>query len=284
MSLSDNEKTGDPELITRDFMSVKSKVRDLKLPAYPRASGIYDSCMRQLVLMNSSKISHKDFTNFSLNVTLEIGNAVHYWAQNTEAFVYNHMKCGRWWCRSCNHVTQFIRYREVCPVCGAKRALTYEEYSFKIEKPLYITGHPDMFVEKQKGIIRIMEFKTITPVTFDKLKAPLIEHQWQLQAYMWACSKLKDFKSIPFDKEYGYIMYICKTMRVKDSPIKTFLVKRDKFILDNIISKLKLFKAGFDSGVLPEASKTCINSNFSGSYTNNCPVVKQCKLYLTNDN
>lgn len=283
MILTENEKTGDPELITRDFMSIKSRTKETRLPVYPRASNIYDSCMRQLVLLNSSKIIKKESTNFSLNVTLEIGKALHYWAQNTEAFLFNHMKCGKWWCRSCNHVTPFLRYRERCSVCGSKQSPEYVEFSLKLDKPYYLTGHPDMFVEKQKGSVRIMEFKTITPVMFDKLKAPLISHMWQLQTYMWACGRIKELKTVPFDNTLGYIMYICKTMRVKDSPVKTFLVKRDKFILDSILNKLKMFKTGFDGGGLPDVNKICINSNFSGSYTNNCPVIKQCKLYLTNN-
>ena len=87
VTLTSNERSGDPELITRDFVSVKSKLYTKKLPRYPRASSLYKDCMRQLVLLNRFKIEEKEYVKFSNTVVFDIGNSVHFWAQNTKSFI-----------------------------------------------------------------------------------------------------------------------------------------------------------------------------------------------------
>jgi hypothetical protein len=280
VTLTSNEKSGDPELITRDFVSVKSKLYTKKLPRYPRASSLYKDCMRQLVLINKCKIEEKEYVKFSNTVVFDIGNSVHFWAQNTKSFISDDLRSGFWKCRSCNYMTPFTKkVQEKCPTCGANpKAFEYTEYSLKMEKPLFVTGHPDMFVEKPENNFRVLELKTIDTVGFDKLKAPLIEHLWQIQTYMWGIGKDRLAKNISFDPKYGYIMYISKGFKMKTSPVKTFLVKHDKVILRDIFNKLTEFKKGYSDNVLPPRVASCYDSGYSTYLAKNCPVLNFCKM------
>jgi hypothetical protein len=273
------EKSGDPELITREFISTKSKVYNKKLPRYPRASSLYKDCMRQLVLVNQNKIEVQEFVGFSNTVIFDIGNSVHYWAQNTGAFIDEKFRAGFWKCSACGYTTVFCKVVDTnCPVCGAKkRAFIYKEYALKLDSPYMVTGHPDMFVEKPCSNFRVMEFKTIDGPAFDRLKAPMIEHQWQIQTYMWGIGRDKLAKEITFDSKHAYIMYISKTFKMKEAPIKTFLIKRDKSIIKDIITKLKEFKIGFGGGALPAPHSQCSDTNYACYLAKNCPVLSVCK-------
>lgn len=277
--LSQIEKTGDPELITREFISVKSTADKKTLPRYPRASALYNDCMRQLVLINKYEIVDTKYNKFHQNVVFNIGNAVHFWAQNTKSFISDNYRRGLWKCRSCGFITEFSGIVVTkCPACSARKtSFEYYEYPLKLENPLYLTGHPDMFVEKPLDNYRIVEFKTINGTDFDKLRAPLIEHIWQIHAYMWGLSKDKLFKMLPFDKKVGYIMYISKDMKVNSSPVKTFVVQRDTSIEKEIISKLKEFKDGYSGGELPKPCEACVSSLFSSYTAKNCPALPYCK-------
>ena len=280
--LTANELSGDPELITRDFVSVKSRLQVRKLPRYPRASSLYKDCMRQLVFINKCEIEEEDYVGFSNTVIFDIGNSVHFWAQNTKAFISDDLKCGFWKCRACGYITVFTKVvKTSCPVCGAKsKAFEYKEYSLKLESPLFVTGHPDMFVEKPVNNFRVLELKTIDSVAFDKLKAPLIEHLWQIQTYMWGLEKDRLADKVNFDPKYGYIMYVSKGLKMKSSPIKTFLVTRDKIILRDILNKLTAFKKGYTNNILPDPYPPCIDSGFSTYLAKNCPVLNYCKKAL----
>ena len=280
--LTQNEQSGDPETITREFVDVKSRVQIRKLPRYPRASSIYKDCMRQLVLLNLKGIEEKEYVGFSQNVVFNIGNSVHYWAQNTKALVSDDLKSGFWRCRACGYTTVFTKVVKInCPVCGAQhKAFEYQEYSLKITSPVFVTGHPDMFVEKPVSNFRVMEFKTINSKDFDDLKAPLIEHQWQLQTYMWGIGKDKLAKEIQFDPKYGYIMYISKIFKRNSSPVKTFVVKKDKTVLNEIMKKLTAFKKGLSTKIPPAPLDQCIDSNFCAYTAKNCAVLEYCKKSL----
>lgn len=277
--LTEVEKSGDPELITREFVSVKSKVQTRALPRYPRASSLYKDCMRQLVLVNRYGVEEKDYVGFSNTVIFDIGNSVHFWAQNTGAFISDDFRSGFWRCRACGYTTVFTKAVKInCPVCGAKkRAFEYKEYALKLDKPLMVTGHPDLFVEKPPGKFRVMELKTIDGAGYDKLEAPMIEHLWQIHTYMWGIENDKLSSEISFDSKHAYIMYISKTFKMKSSPIKTFLVKREKAILHDILTKLKEFKTGFNNGPLPLPQERCVCSKFSTYTAKNCPVLAHCK-------
>lgn len=283
--LTQIEKTGDPELITREFISVKSTADKKTLPRYPRASALYHDCMRQLVLINRYEIVDTKYNKFHQNIVFNIGNAVHFWAQNTRSFISDEYRRGLWKCRSCGFISEFSPIISTkCPVCSARKtSFEYYEYPLKLETPLFLTGHPDMFVEKPADNFRIVEFKTINGSDFDKLKAPLIEHIWQVHAYMWGLSKDKLFKALPFDKKVSYIMYISKGMKINSSPIKTFIVQRDASIEKDILLKLKEFKEGYLGGDIPGPCDTCVVSEFSSYYSKNCPALGHCKKYLTKD-
>lgn len=282
--MTPNEKSGDPELITRDFISVSSTEDKKKLPRYPRASALYTDCMRQLVLINKYDLIVKKYNKFHQNVVFSIGNAVHFWAQNTKSFIADDLRRGLWECKACGYISDFSGVITTeCPKCSAKKtSFEYLEYSLKLESPVFLTGHPDMFVEKPDNNYRIVEFKTMASSMFDKLQAPLIEHIWQVHAYMWGLSKDALFKSLPFDKSAGYIMYICKDMKINMSPVKTFLVTREPSIEKEILNKLKTFKDGYKKGILPAPSEQCVMSDFSSYTSKNCPVANYCKKYLTN--
>lgn len=258
-----------------DILKKTSGFSYKKAPFRPRASGIYKACMRQLVLCTKLDIPVSSYVNFSQKMTFEIGNAIHYWFQNNSKLLGD-IRCGFWKCGGCGKTTSFSRVpKRGCRACGAgSDTWTYDEYELDIKKPYYVTGHPDMFIELERGRFHVMEFKSINSAEFKTLEAPIIEHIWQLQTYMWACEQDSFKLGINTDPEEGYIMYISKAMDTP--PIKVFTVKKDRHILKQIMSKLKDYKNGIDKKKPPPYHPICEENSFNNYMAKSCPVKEQC--------
>lgn len=281
-NLSDIEKIGNPEAITTQLLDVNNIQKDKRV-IYPRASGIYRDCMRAYALGNLKKLKAKEFISFSRQLTFDIGNAIHEWLQNSPDY-FGDQRRGYWKCLSCNYVTYFSKPRVTpCPKCGANpTAFKYEEALLILREPYNISGHPDLFIEPEHapGSMRIVEFKTMDGDKFASLKAPLVEHMWQVNAYMWMCQEDPILIPTNIDSQLAYIVYISKKEKQGMLPMKTFLVKRNLEIITEIKEKLAVFNQAIKAKQPPEPLLECIKTGFNGWSSRYCPVKEHCKKDL----
>jgi hypothetical protein len=273
------EELNDPELLAEQFLHNEDGLVETKNPPhYPRASSIYDACMRRLVLYNQEKVVFKFRKGANLNMIFEIGNAVHSWIQNTQTIIGNN-RYGQWYCPVCDRISNFKRVPAKCSHCH-NPAMQYHEFEIKVNGPLYFLGHPDMFVQHPNKSIHIMEFKTISSKDFKTLNDPLLEHKWQVHGYMWGLEqKLEHKLGGQIDTSYSYIMYISKdAVGMKTFPVKVFIIKRDTAIINRIKARLIAFKNGMTKGgPLPSIHPTCASTNWTGAMARDCLVLALCK-------
>lgn len=282
LNLTDIEKSGNPEAITTQLIRVKDVSRPKRI-IYPRASGIYKDCMRAYALGNLYKLKVNEYITFARQLTFDIGNAIHDWLQNSNDY-FGEQRRGYWKCTSCNRLTYFSSPRkENCVNCGARpSAFRYEEALLILKEPYNISGHPDLFLEPEhiKGTIRIMEFKTMEGEKFAALKAPLIEHVWQVNTYMWMCSEDPTILPAKIDNKLAYITYIAKKEKRGMLPMKTFLIRKDEDVIDGIKKKLEVFNKAVKTRIPPTPLLECVKTGFNGWSSKYCPVREFCKKNL----
>ena len=148
----------------------------------------------------------------------------------------------------------------------------------KAPTPYQASGHTDLFIEKKKRL-RVVEAKTIASESFKKLVAPLVEHSWQIQFYMWSAGKDKKLKGFrkKIDDRVGYVFYVSKGAIYRDLPIKMFVVERDDYLIDKIKAKLGLYVQSVKNNVLPPVEKKCLKSEFTSFEATSCPCMEICK-------
>lgn len=255
-----------------------SRDRDTNLIGKPRASSLYSACMRMHVLGTVLKRPRTDRHSAADRVIFAVGNAVHHWAQNTPTY-FGDQRVGWWLCTACNR--KFfgkVLKRGGCS-CGANlAAYRYKEHAVDKDGGYPVTGHPDLFLERRPGVIRLAELKTMESDSFMSLKAPLVEHEWQMITYLWACS---DDVTLPvsIQKDYGFIFYFSKRKVVKEFPVKAFPVRMTKVILDQIKDKLSSYQLGvrmFPRN-LPPMLAECTDSNWSCWKAKSCPTCQECR-------
>lgn len=250
--------------------------------AKPRASALYGSCIRLHVLGTRLNKSQKRYTSFGMKLVFGFGNAIHYWAQNDPALLGDRRR-GFWRCRACKAISRFgppPRYK--CGNCGARpEAFEYAEFSFNLKGDLSLTGHIDMFLEKGQGIFRVLELKTINGDDFDKLVAPLIEHSWQVHAYVLGCQESKSMP-VKIDDEVGYILYVSKKNKRKVFPVKMFVVKIENPLMDRLKEKVAGYRIGLTDYPknLPDPHDECVRANFENYRARTCPCLKECRDFL----
>ena len=276
--LNEAEKNSDPAEIARSFIDIQHKTEKKRYSLFPRASGLYKSCMRQGVLCYKKEFDFDLHLGIGMRLTFEIGNSFHYWVQNTPRILGNNRR-GRWRCSACRYLTLFGPSPTYsCPRCkAAPDAFIYEEIQISMEHPYYLSGHPDMFVERPAGNFRIMEIKSINSKDFNYINNPLPEHVWQVHSYMLACIHDSMNISVTVDKDICYITYISKAYERNNFPVKTFIVKRDLHIMAMIKDKLAQFKTGIEDGILPLPIPGCLRSNFENAVAKSCPVISACR-------
>lgn len=271
-----------PTAVPKAIVSI-STTSDDKIIGPPRASSIYSACMRQHVLGTIYKLNYRDVTGFTRQLTFDIGHAMHTLIQNSNDRYFKEQRRGHWKCVACGVVSPFGKPpTENCTYCGANiEALVYHEFELKIEKPYYVSGHPDLFIAPSEAPnkIRVVELKTMSGEKFKTLVAPLVEHVYQLHTYMWACGLRKNDLSIWLDDEVGYITYISKKEVSGELPIKTFTVNREVRVLKDIFDRLQQYKEGIEDNVIPEPLDQCVTSKFDHWRAKNCVARKLCKEY-----
>ena len=247
----------------------------------PRASSLYKACMRMHVLGTKLKRVQREYLTLRERLVFGFGNAIHYWIQNSRD-VFGDKRYGWWRCSACGERLYFgpppaIKLKKHrCPKCkAAEEAIVYDEHALRIKDPYYVTGHPDMFLLFDT-VLRVVELKTIRGDVFSGLIVPLIEHVWQVHAYMWGLEQ-KPIQKADFDLSKAYIVYISKIVRPGEFPIKSFTVERDERIMKRIFDKLDLYKNGMQDYPknLPPKNKVCARNQ--GCYeARTCPVVIEC--------
>ena len=240
---------------------------------FPRASTLYDACMRQYVISNGLNIVHRDFIPPARQMTFDIGSCIHEFLQNKDRY-FGQNRRGTWECMACGMTTDFGPPPSKPCKCGARiESFKYKELMIKLDNPIYVSGHPDMFIELN-GCNRLVEIKSISGEKFRSLNAPLVQHTWQVLTYAFVC---KTTKLVPaFDESESYVVYVSKQEIRDELPMKPFTVKYDELLLREIIAKLLVFKCGIERRVLPEPAIECIETKFQGQVARRCHVWDAC--------
>lgn len=271
------EERSDPFVLASSNIANVTKVEYKKI-SQPRASSIYDSCIRMHVLCTQLHRKQKVYYTIKDILTFGIGKAVHYWAQNFPD-LYGEERYGLWKCLSCGFVQSFGPFPKIkCPKCAANStAWVYHEFGGDIKVPLKFSFHIDMF-KKCGDVYQVREIKTISRDAFNVLKAPLIQHEYQMHTYILGCYYSKNFP-VKLDIHNSYIDYLSKEHTSKTIPIKTFLVKTNKALIQNIKHKLELYKNGIINypKSMPEIDSVCAKKNYDCWKAKTCPVLAECK-------
>lgn len=250
---------------------------------WPRASSLYDACLRMHVIACKSNQHYHSVEDTSPNtaITFGFGNAVHYMIQNTPNF-FGDRRVGLWKCSACQNVLYFGRPpKNKCNKCGAHpNAIMYHEFGFQPRNPLYCTGHTDMFLHVDAPKARPLEIKTIKDEAFDDLVAPLASHEFQIQTY-FVLGEKDPFLMNHVDNQKGYILYVGKKIRKDSMPYKMFHITRTKSSSKSVTDRLDIFKKGYDQfpNNLPEPVNACSNSGFTSWKAKRCPCLGECKQY-----
>jgi len=267
----------DGTALAAEHLELRVDVEEQKI-WYPRASSLHDACMRMHVIGAQNDVTMKGFASVRVKLLFGIGRAVQEWIQNTP-HVLGDRRRGWWRCLACNRVVYFGGPpRKPCSNCKARpEAIVYHEHAMKLPAPWMMTGHPDMFLEKDTNVYRVLEIKTIKGEEFDKLKGPLAQHDWQIQSYMWGC-ELDTKLPVPIDSSVGYVMYVSKKYSTKELPFKMFTVQRNEALLGRIKDKVMAFTDGYLNypNRMPEPLEECRHANWSNWRAKDCPTGKMC--------
>ena len=282
-SLSYLEREGSASDVASEHLNTGKSESDQIIKA-PRASSIYSACIRMHCIATKLGVPIRQRLDVGTKITFGIGRAVHEWVQNTDE-VFGDNKYGWWKCRSCGDIMPFSNTTpESCGECGAKKAaFKYEEHHVKTKAPYICSGHPDMFIKtNSSNKLRVVEVKTIASSGFKGLVMPLVEHNWQLQYYMWSCSTDKSllYHTDGIDDMVGYVLYISKGAMWNTLPLKMYPVKKDESIIQHIKNKLLLYNDYINGGELPRAKAKCELKLKTEEPIWQCPVYRQCgELY-----
>jgi hypothetical protein len=271
----------DSHVVSAEIIKISSAVGERKL-SWPRGSKLYDMCVRQNVLGTKTGAVVKEWTSVAGRVTYGIGNALHYWMQNSPD-LFGDKRRGWWRCLACRKIAGFGGPPKTkCRFCGAfPEAVIYHEHGIKLSgDPFYLTGHTDMFLDA-RDLLRVTELKSIDGDKWEKLVAPLAMHEWQIQAYMWALQKDKRLP-VPIDPRVGYLAYVSKKFTSGKLPIKIYPIQRSESTVAKIKEQLALFKKGLDNYPkdLPAPIAECDRANFTNYRAKSCPVKDKCLKML----
>ena len=273
------DESDDPTVVASENVKLQKDFERYKI-GRPRASSLHSCCIRMHVIgakLEKEKISS---ANVSMRLTYGMGNALHWWIQNTPD-VFGNKRRGWWRCMACNTVLYFgAPPKKNCTKCGARpEAITYHEHWMRLRRPFHVSGHPDMFLLKNK-FYRVVEAKSMNEKDFGKLVAPLVDHEWQVMTYMWGLSHDKKFP-VPIDHTVGYVAYIIKKHVVKSFPIKMYPVQYSIPVVKRITAKLQSYETGMKTypKQLPPLDPVCERNEMDCYKVRGCAVGPECKKF-----
>lgn len=263
----------DPTALASYFVDLATK-EETSLIGFPRASKLYDCCIRQLVIGTKTGAKSKNVLGLTQKIIFGYGNAVHFWLQNSNLLFKN--RRGLWRCSSCGWVSPFgPEWKTKCRKCGAgQTAFVYHEFSLKVNTNKFkMSGHPDMFIDVN-GWLRVVEIKSINGDDFNKLIIPSIDYTWQINAYIWAARRDKRLKNV---SKRGYVVYITKQVVPGAFPVKYFPIIMSDEIIRRIKNKLQAYTIGVRDypNNLPFKHTQC-RRNARCYRARNCPVQIEC--------
>lgn len=267
----------DPGALAAEHLNMSWEVEEAPI-GYPRASGLMDACMRFHVIGLHTDKKVRQYNSVRVKLLFGIGFAVQEWIQNTPHVLGDNRR-GWWRCTACNKVVYFgAPPKKRCQFCDARpEAIRYHEHFMKLPAPWMVTGHPDMWIEPAPHVFQILEIKTMKDDDFDKLKAPLIQHDWQIQLYMWGC-ELDERLPVKTDPMVGHVMYVSKRFSTKELPYKMFTVHRNDALLQRAKAKLMEFSDGYLNypDQLPPPHPECLRGSMASYRPKNCVCKKEC--------
>jgi len=263
----------DPSALASYFVDVSTKEETSPI-GFPRASNLYDCCIRQLVIGTKTRVRTKNVLGLTQKIIFGYGNAVHFWLQNSDLLFKE--RRGLWRCSSCGWISPFgPQWKDKCKKCGARKtAFVYHEFPLKVNTNKYkMTGHPDMFIEVN-GRLRVVEIKSINGDDFSKLIIPAIDYTWQINSYIWAARRDRRLKNV---SKKGYVVYITKQVVPGSFPVKYFPITTSDEILRRIKNKLQAYTIGLRDypGNLPIKHTQC-SRNARCYRARSCPVQIEC--------
>lgn len=267
----------DPGALAAESVNISYAVEEAPI-GYPRASSLYNACMRWHVIGIHTEKKVKQFNSVRDQLCFGIGFAVQEWIQNSPD-VLGDKRRGWWRCVACNKVLYFgAPPKKRCKFCNARpEAILYHEHYMKLPEPWMVTGHPDMWLEPEPSAFQILEIKTLKDDAFDKIKAPLVQHDWQIQTYMWGC-ELDEKLPVRTDPMTGFVMYVSKRYATKELPYKMFTVPRNDALIQRIKAKLMAFSDGYLNypDKLPPVHDECLRGGMAGYRAKTCVCKKEC--------
>jgi hypothetical protein len=242
---------------------------------FPRASSLFDACMRMHVIAAKSDIKYYKTESGRPQDTMvfNLGTAVHYMMQNTPTF-FGDRRIGFWECSACGTIIWGKPPIQNCDRCGAKKeAFVYIEHGFTAEPPYYCSGHVDLFLDVGNGKSRMLDLKTMGEDEFYGLEAVKAKDEFQLLTYMVLAEAEAD---LPIDTNRGFIFYVCKKIKSDAMPYKMFHVIRNESNTNSVLKRLALFKNGYENfpNDLPPVQPSCLG--FTSYAAKSCPCVSAC--------
>jgi hypothetical protein len=280
VSVNGVDSIEDPSLLAHSLLNLDTPVRQEGYFPKLRLSGIADVCVREQILGLRSSVVCDVKVPLGMQVTFDIGNAIHDFLQNAGMY-FRDSRLGWWRCSACGEKVFGRKPKTRCAKCGALvGAIRYHEHALCLPDDVPVSGHPDNFLEVAPGDIRIVDFKSINGNDFDIMTSPKAEHVMQLVGYM---HYIGFDTSIPVkvNTQSGLIIYVSKKHTVKQLPFKAFHVHRSLIYIDVIEKKVNEFKKALVADAyLPGLDMTCEKTNFSCQKAKYCPVVSLCKRAL----
>jgi hypothetical protein len=268
----------DPSLLARTMLDLPAQEEQVVYPRQFRASMMGTACVRERVLGYRSCLIYKKRIDIGLQVTFDIGNAIHDFLQNQPKYL-GHRLVGWWECQACGHLYWGMRRKQQCPQCGARsRAYRYKEHEVSLTDPYLASGHQDMFWELSPVDIRIGDLKTISAKEYKTLSSPKPNHVLQVLTYM-ILSEYDKTLPVPLNLHKGFLFYISKQHHFKGLPFKAFTIDRSKLIREErfIRGIYEAFTRGVnDPTYFPPCLPSCLESNFTSRMAKDCPVRQAC--------
>ena len=276
--------TLDPEVFSLhnmgDGLISREEGRVLTLPS---ASSLYDACMRMHVIATKSPnpVHKKRYPSVRSGIIFGVGDAVHYWIQNTPT-VFGNSRVGWWECSACTRVLYFGKPpMKNCPHCDAStEAMRYKEHHMIVKPPYPMSGHPDLFLELTNGWIVIIEIKTISSALFKALKGPDAVHEFQLLSYMFGMTKDETLPKIPkMTNKFGFVLYVSKEDTGKGNfPMRMYKVNFNSTRADRVKKRLSEYNSGIEGypTAIPAPKKECLASRWGSYQAKTCPTKDAC--------
>jgi len=222
-------------------------------------SRMYELCPRKEVLRSLNNIQETETISHNLQMTFDVGNAFHQWAQDNWFGKWGWLK-GHWHCLACGKSYHNCLRPKTChDGCKAESEFRYQEMKFHGPEGYPISAKPDgIIVSPYDGAEWLLELKTSNGQAFryitNQRRNALESHKYQTNIYMWLAQ-------IP----RGIIVYFDKD----ESLITQYVQRFDKILIEDVRSKIQSVKNGLDTKILPP--RTACD-------TSKCKKAKECSV------